>query len=71
MKYAKHIDLIRCYIKNNVLNVSNTFLGHESERKVIHDLLQKTVELGESNSALLIGPRGAGKTTVGFSEHLI
>lgn len=57
------IKNIRNYLKNNILN-NNTFIGHENERKEIFDLIQKTVQYGESNSALLIGPRGSGKTIV-------
>lgn len=68
-KCAEHIDTIRCQIKNNLMNIKNEFYGHEIERKQIHDLIKKTVEFGESNSALLIGPRGSGKTTVCYFDE--
>ena len=36
--------------------------GYEQERSTLRDVIQRTGELGESNSILVIGPRGAGKT---------
>lgn len=58
-----NIKYIRNYLKRNILN-NKEFIGHKNERKEIFHLLQKTIQYGESNSALLIGPRGSGKTTV-------
>lgn len=63
-EFVEYIDVIRCMIKENITNSNNVFLGHKVERNQIYDLVEKTVEYGESNSALLIGPRGTGKTTV-------
>lgn len=40
------------------------FRHHIKERQHVLDLLKRTVECGESNSALLIGSRGSGKTTL-------
>lgn len=37
---------------------------HDSEVETIRSLLQRSTETGESNSVLLIGPRGCGKTTL-------
>jgi origin recognition complex subunit 4 len=61
----KNIVHLRKFLKNNILNNSK-FVGHEKEKQQIYDLLHRTIESGESNSALLIGPRGSGKTTVSF-----
>lgn len=36
--------------------------GSEEEHHKVYDLLEKTVKAGESNSMLLIGPRGSGKS---------
>ncbi|XP_025084558.1 origin recognition complex subunit 4-like [Pomacea canaliculata] len=36
--------------------------GYQHERRQLTELLQRTVQSGESNSILLIGPRGAGKS---------
>jgi origin recognition complex subunit 4 len=38
--------------------------GHDEEYKKIYQLLEATVTVGESNSMLLIGVRGSGKTTL-------
>lgn len=53
----------RAYLKRNILNCEN-FVDHESERQQVYDLLKRTIDTGESNSALLIGPREVGKTAV-------
>ncbi|KAJ8953034.1 hypothetical protein NQ314_007408 [Rhamnusium bicolor] len=60
---ANHMNDIRKYLKYSILNNCN-FVGHERERNQIFDLIQRTIRCGESNSALLIGPRGSGKTTL-------
>ncbi|KAJ8985937.1 hypothetical protein NQ317_010694 [Molorchus minor] len=52
---------VRKYLKQKIVK-SNYLIGHQKERNQIYDLIQRTVECGESNSALLIGPRGSGKT---------
>ncbi|CAB3241820.1 unnamed protein product [Arctia plantaginis] len=41
-----------------------TFRGHNQERNHVYDLFTRTVVSGESHSALMIGPRGSGKTTL-------
>lgn len=53
----------RTYLKRNILNLEK-FVGYESERQQVYDLLKRTIDTGESNSALLIGPREVGKTAV-------
>lgn len=59
----KNIINLRKFLKNNILN-NVDFVGQENERQQVHELLHRTITSGESNSALLIGPRGSGKTTV-------
>lgn len=61
------VILCRNIIKRKLLLPENVFRGHKKERNHLFELLRRTVEMGESNSALLIGPRGCGKTTVSFS----
>ncbi|XP_035792756.1 origin recognition complex subunit 4-like [Anopheles albimanus] len=61
---TSEIDLTRRFIKTRLLRDRATFRGFETERKHIHDLLVRTVSTGESNSALLLGRRGCGKTTL-------
>lgn len=58
------ILLTRKYLKRKIMCPETNFRHHTKERSHILNLLKHTVEMGESNSALLIGPRGSGKTTV-------
>ncbi|CAG9763710.1 unnamed protein product [Ceutorhynchus assimilis] len=52
---------IRNYLKNKIFN-NQVYLGNEKQRNRVLELLQRTAEQGESNSMLLIGPKGSGKT---------
>lgn len=58
------IELTRQFLKTRLRRDRITFKGHEADYKQIRDLISRTIETGESNSALIIGPRGAGKSTV-------
>lgn len=58
------ILLTRKYLKRKIMCPETKFRHHVRERLHVLDLVKRTVETGESNSALLIGPRGSGKTTV-------
>ncbi|GFS11932.1 origin recognition complex subunit 4 [Elysia marginata] len=44
------------------INSPPSIEGYEKERKQLYDLIKRTVVTGESNSMLLIGPRGCGKS---------
>ncbi|KAK4884660.1 hypothetical protein RN001_000931 [Aquatica leii] len=57
----KNILKTRSQIKHNIMRVDK-LVGFEKQHKQILDLFKETVNIGESNSALLIGPRGVGKT---------
>lgn len=59
----------RKFLKARLLRDYHTFRGFTSERTHVKDLLLRTVETGESNSALIVGPRGSGKTTVGRQDQ--
>lgn len=59
----QEIDKIRLLLRKQILH-DDEFEGYEKEYNQVFDLLKKTIEISESNSVLLIGPRGAGKTTV-------
>lgn len=57
---------VKKYVKRR-LRDSTLLVGYEKERNQVRDLLIKTAKEGESNSALLIGQKFGGKTTV--SQH--
>lgn len=59
----------RRFLKERLQRDYTTLRGYEEERSNVRQLLQRTAEMGESNSLLLIGPRGAGKTTVRRDKH--
>nr|XP_016928039.1 origin recognition complex subunit 4 [Drosophila suzukii] len=55
---------IRRFLKERLQRDYTTLRGYAEERANVRQLLQRTAEMGESNSLLLIGPRGSGKTTL-------
>ncbi|XP_075168437.1 origin recognition complex subunit 4 [Haematobia irritans] len=61
---SEEILKTRKFLKERLMRDYSTFRGHENERDNIRQLLKRTAEMGESNSLLLIGPRGSGKTTL-------
>ncbi|XP_055608388.1 origin recognition complex subunit 4 [Uranotaenia lowii] len=54
----------RQFLKTRLQYDVTNFRGYEKEWQHIRDLLFRTAENGESNSALLLGSRGCGKTTL-------
>lgn len=52
------------FLKHRLKSDHTTFIGNESEYRHINDLIARTSECGESNSALIIGTAGSGKSTV-------
>lgn len=61
---SEEVIKARRFLKERLQRDYTTLRGYEAERANVRQLLQRTAEMGESNSLLLIGPRGAGKTTV-------
>lgn len=61
---STQIKLLRKYIKLKVMADNVTFRGHVQDGNHVYDLFKRTVVSGESHSALMIGPRGSGKTTL-------
>lgn len=45
---------------------TNLFEEYETEIDHIKNLLLRSSEIAESNSLIVVGPRGCGKTTVSF-----
>ncbi|XP_011506352.1 PREDICTED: origin recognition complex subunit 4 [Ceratosolen solmsi marchali] len=58
------IMLTRKYLKRKIMYPETKFRNHIQERLHVLELMKRTVDMGESNSVLLIGPRGSGKTTL-------
>lgn len=58
------MDLAVKFLKHRLKSDYSTFIGNESEYRHISELISRTSECGESNSALIIGTAGSGKTTV-------
>lgn len=58
------MELAVKFLKHRLKSDRTTFIGNESEYRHINDLITRTSECGESNSALIIGPAGSGKSTV-------
>ncbi|KAF8938520.1 origin recognition complex subunit 4 C-terminus-domain-containing protein [Dissophora ornata] len=40
----------------------SALIGLDEQYKKVHGLMRRTIEMGESNSCLILGPRGTGKT---------
>ncbi|XP_060808634.1 origin recognition complex subunit 4 [Amyelois transitella] len=61
---AEQIKLIRKYLKLKIMEDNVSFINHKQERDHVYDLMKRTILHGESHSALMLGPRGSGKTTL-------
>lgn len=59
----EEIDKTRRFLKAR-LKLDKTLFAFEKERSTVKDLLMRTATESESNSAILIGPKNSGKTTV-------
>nr|CAI5822511.1 unnamed protein product [Callosobruchus analis] len=57
----RNFNHILKHLKQNVLE-NRICHGYEKEEQQIYELLERTLDSGESNSALVIGPRRCGKT---------
>lgn len=68
MAKKSDIDRTRAFLKDRLLNDNITFHGSTKEFNQIKELISKTAQYGESNSALLIGPRRSGKSTVSLKN---
>ena len=55
---------VRKFLKSRLQLDKTTFYGYENEKAHIRNLFTQVAKEGESNSALLIGFKKCGKTTV-------
>lgn len=55
---------IRKFLKSRLQQDKTTFYGYEQEKAHVKNLFTQVAKESESNSALLIGPKKSGKTTV-------
>ncbi|XP_058810389.1 origin recognition complex subunit 4 [Phymastichus coffea] len=62
--HDNQILLTRKYLKNKIICDKTKYEHYIQERLQILDLIKCTIDMGESNSILLIGPRGCGKTAL-------
>jgi len=62
----KDINNVKRIILNNLTekSYSNKLIGLEDQYNTLYDICKKTIQTGESNSTLLIGNRGCGKTMI-------
>lgn len=60
---------IQNFIRTKINNGNNNFSGddYDSPRKEVYNLIRSSVEMHESNSAIICGPPGCGKTAVRIS----
>jgi hypothetical protein len=62
---------VRKFLKAKLQQDKTTFYGFNNERNHIKNLFIQVAKEGESNSALLIGSKKSGKTTVNFFVYKI
>ena len=56
-------------LSNRLLGSGDDFFhGNEKNVEFLLDLVTRTVEKGESNSLLILGPHGVGKTALGKAD---
>ncbi|GAB0088522.1 Origin recognition complex subunit 4 [Sergentomyia squamirostris] len=63
-EYSDEALRTRKYLKNSIFTNKSLVFAYENQRKHIEELFRRASADGESNSAILIGPRGSGKTAL-------
>lgn len=61
---AENFTTIRRLLKNRLENDYNQYQDYNEQYLHLKHMMKRTVDHGESNSALVIGPKGCGKTTL-------
>lgn len=68
VRFNVKMDPIKIFLRNRLVSDKTTLIGYAQESYQIKELISRTVNCGESNSALIIGPNGCGKSTVSLSQ---
>lgn len=57
---------IQKFIRRRINNENSDFFGNDytCQKNEVNDLIRRSVEMHESNSAIIYGPPGCGKTAV-------
>lgn len=63
-KVGSNFFLLRTLLKDQILLSSFVCDQHREEYKQLYYVLERTVRFSESDSVLLVGFKGSGKTTV-------
>lgn len=58
------LEITKQFLISRFRDDATNFIGYQKEFETVRTLLNRTVEYGESNSALIIGPPRSGKSTV-------
>lgn len=70
---GQHVQHTQEFLLNRLRDDETTFIGQETEFATVRNLMERTVQFGESNSALIIGPPRSGKSTVPrrYGPHMV
>lgn len=60
----------KAFLKKKLLLDKTTLYGFQENREQVKDLLIRTAKHSESNSAILVGPKKSGKSTVSKYHNL-
>lgn len=61
--HIKKVYAARELLKKNII-INSKLRGYVDQKRQIYNIIKRTVFYSESDSLLLVSPRGCGKTTV-------
>lgn len=59
-----YIHIVRAYLKHKLIEDLDIINNYTKESNVLHNIIKSTILNGESQSVLVMGPRGSGKSIV-------